>query len=138
MGRKLRLRRRRRDPRGSRERALGAGLAWARVGIGAAVWLAPRGSMRVLGFDPDSAEVIVLARMAGTRDLALGAVAVSTHRDPEAAAATVGLNAAVDAADAVAFAIALVRRQGIDRAALLGTTSAAVAAATGAWLARHA
>lgn len=94
--------------------------------------------MRILGFDPANAQVIALARLAGTRDLALGVVAVSTHRDPQAAASVAGLNGAVDALDALVFAIALTRRQGIDRAALLGTTSAAAAAAAGAWLARSA
>jgi hypothetical protein len=119
------------------ERAVGAGLAWARVAVGAAVWVAPRTSMRALGFDPTNPQVMSLARLAGTRDLALGAVAVSTHRDPDAARAVAGVNAAVDAFDALAFAIALVRRQGIDRAALFGTASAAAAATTGAWLARR-
>jgi hypothetical protein len=126
-----------RDPRGPLERAVGAGLAWARVGIGAAAWLAPRGSMRLLGFDPANAQVMSLARLAGTRDLALGAVAVSTHRDPGTAATVAGLNAAVDALDAVAFLIALLRRQGIDRASSLGAGGAAAAALTGAWLARR-
>jgi hypothetical protein len=92
--------------------------------------------MRVLGFNPADPQVITLARLAATRDLALGAVAVSTHRDAGAAATVAGLNAAVDALDAAAFAIALARRQGIDRAALLGTTSAATAAAVGVWLAK--
>jgi hypothetical protein len=134
----LRRRRHRRDPRSRLERAVGAGLAWARVGVGAAAWLAPRSSMRLLGFDPANPQVMALARLAGTRDLALGAVAVSTHRDPHAAATVAGLNAGVDALDALAFLIALVRRQGIDRSALLGSGSATVAAATGAWLARRA
>jgi hypothetical protein len=130
--------RRRRDPRTALQRTVGGGLAWTRVGVGVAVWLAPRTSMRVLGFDPANPQVMALARLAGTRDLALGVVAVSTHRDPGAAAIVAGLNAAVDALDAVAFAIAFVRRQGIDRAALLGTTSAATATAIGVWLSRRA
>jgi hypothetical protein len=94
--------------------------------------------MRALGFDHENPQVISLARLAGTRDIALGALAVSTHRDPGAAATVAGLNAGVDALDAAAFLIALLRREGIDHAALLGASSAATAAAMGARLSRRA
>ena len=110
---------------------LAALLAYARIGIGASVWLAPRGSMRALGFDPENPQVMALARLAGTRDLTLGAGAAATLGDPQAAATMLRANAAVDALDSVAFAIALARRRGIDRAALIGTLSAAAAAGLG-------
>ncbi|HEX2129745.1 MAG TPA: hypothetical protein VHF58_11065 [Solirubrobacterales bacterium] len=110
-------------------RPLAAALAFGRIGIGLSVWAIPRGSMRVLGFDPDNPEVMALARLAGTRDLALGAGAAATLDDPAAAATMLRVNAAVDAGDALAFGIALLRRRGIDRAALVGTATAAGAAA---------
>lgn len=91
--------------------------------------------MRVLGFDPDNPEVMVLARLAGTRDLVLGAGAAATVGDPGTAATMLRVNSAVDALDALAFGIALAHRRGIDRAALIGTASAAGAAVLGAVLA---
>jgi hypothetical protein len=110
-------------------------IAFARMGIGASVWAAPRASMDALGFDPDNPQVMALARLAGTRDLALGAAAAACAGDPQAAATMARLNAGVDALDAAAFGVALVRRRGIDRAALLGAATAAAAAAIGLGLA---
>jgi len=118
-------------------RTLATLIAWTRVGIGASVWVAPRASMRGLGFDPDNPQVMALARLAGTRDLALGAGAVATLDDPRAQATMLRANAVVDALDAAAFGIALVRRRGIDRAAVMGTASAAAASVVGMLLARH-
>lgn len=118
-------------------RRLAALLAYARIGVGASVWAAPRGSMRALGFDPDNPQVMALARLAGTRDLALGAGAAATASDAHAASTMLRVNAAVDALDSLAFAIALVRRRGIDRAAAMGTLSAAAAATAGLVLARR-
>ena len=119
------------------ERALIAGMGAARFGIGASVWIAPRAAMRVLGFEPDNGQVLALARLGGTRDLALGAIAIATRADPTTATAVARVNASVDGFDALAFAIALVRREGIDRAAVMGASSASIAAAIGAWLGRH-
>ena len=110
-------------------------LGAARIGIGASVWAAPGPSVRALGFDPDNPQVMSLARLAGTRDLVLGGAAVACADDGPAAATMTRLNAAVDALDALAFGIALVRRQGIDRAGLVGSLSAAAAAAFGLALA---
>jgi hypothetical protein len=113
-------------------RRLAALLAYARIGIGASVWAAPRASMHALGFDPRNPQVMALARLAGTRDLALGGAGAVCAADPVAAATITRLNAAVDALDSLAFGIALVRRRGIDRAALIGTLSAGAAAGLGA------
>lgn len=114
------------------------GLGLARLAIGAGLWLAPRQAMAALGFDAGNPQALALARLAGTRDLALGALAVVTADDSEQATKVLALNAAVDAGDALTFAIPLVRRDGIDRAALAGTASAAAATILGAWLATRA
>jgi hypothetical protein len=104
------------------------------MAIGAGLWLAPRLSMRVLGFDPDNPETLTVSRLAGGRDLAMGAVAFAAASDPERAAATVRVNAAVDAGDAIAF-LALGRRNGPGAAAVLGTLTATAATGAGLWLA---
>ncbi len=105
------------------------------MAIGLGIWLAPRHAMAALGFDGDNPQVLALARLAGTRDLALGTVAVASADDPELAPKILALNAAVDAGDAVTFAIPLMRREGIDRAALGGVISATAASVLGVWLA---
>ncbi len=114
---------------------LAPALAAARLSIGAGIWLAPGLSMRALGFDPANAQVRALARLAGTRDLALGGLAAASAGDRAMARKVIGLNAIVDAGDALAFGIALRRREGINQAAIGGALSATAAALIGAWLA---
>jgi hypothetical protein len=117
--------------------AIAAALGATRIALGAGIWLAPDLAMRVLGFDPRNAESRALGRLAGTRDAILGVLAVGSLDEPRAARAMALANAWVDAGDAAAFGLALVRREGIDRAALMGATSATAASATGFWLARR-
>jgi hypothetical protein len=100
-------------------------LGLGRVAIGISVWAAPRRAVGALGFDSDSAQVIALAR------LAVGGAAAACAHDALAAATITRLNAGVDALDALAFGVALIRRRGIDRAGLIGTASAAAGAVTG-------
>ena len=119
------------EPRSERLAPL---LAAVRMGIGAGIWLAPEASMKALGFDTANAQVRALARLAGTRDLALGGLAALSAGDRESARRMFAVNALVDAGDALAFGIAVKRREGIDRAAVGGAVSAAAAAAVGAWL----
>jgi hypothetical protein len=114
---------------------LARGLGLARMAIGAGLWLAPRQAMATLGFDAGNPQAMTLARLAGTRDLALGAVAVATADDREKASKVLRLNAVVDAGDALTFAIPLVRRESLDRAGLGGVASATAATALGLWLA---
>lgn len=126
----------RRDPAADRlTRLLAVGLAGGRLAIGTGIWLTPGPALRGLGFDPGQAPVRALGRLAGTRDLATGALAIATLGDAAAMRRVALANAAIDAGDALTFAIALVRRDGIDRAAVGGALSAATAAAAGAVLA---
>lgn len=113
------------------------GLAAGRLVIGAGIWLAPRRALTALGFDPEMAEVRTLGRLAASRDLAAGGVALAAIGDRDATRSTVLVNAAVDAGDALAFAIALVRREGSDRAALGGLLSAGLASTAAVLLARR-
>lgn len=109
-------------------------LASGRLAIGTGIWLAPATSLKLLGFGPPDATALTLARMAGARDLILGAWQASALDDRRRLyRATLGV-AAADAADAIAFAV-LARRGGTGRAAALGLSAAAPATALGAWLA---
>ena len=117
------------------KRQLALGLAAGRVLLGAGIWLAHKPAMKALGFDGSTGEARALARLAGTRDLAMGALALSSGDDPERLRAATRANALVDAGDALAFGIALVRRDGIDGAALRGVAAASAATVAGLWLA---
>ncbi len=109
-------------------------LGLARIVIGAGVWMAPREAMAALGFDAD-AETLALGRLVGTRDIALGALAVAMASDPQRGPVVARVNALTDAGDAAVFVGALVRREGIDRAAVMGALGAAAATGLGLWLA---
>jgi hypothetical protein len=117
------------------ERAAALGLAAGRLAIGIGIWAAPRLAARALGFGLADGEARALARLAGTRDIALGALALEAAADPARRRRTALLNALVDAGDALTFAAALIARDGIDRAALVGVAAAGTATAAGVWVA---
>ena len=111
-------------------RSIGAG----RVAIGLTAVLATGPALRLLGFREPSAETRALARMAGGRDIALGVLTLAAA-DRESLRAAALLGAAVDAVDALSFVSPLLRREGIDQAALLGSSTASAATAIGIWAA---
>jgi uncharacterized protein DUF4267 len=113
------------------------GLGLARVAFGAGALLTTRTALGLLGFTraADAPETRAVARLAGTRDVALGSFTLAALEDRRALRAVTLANACVDAADAITFAVPLAGRQGIDRAALLGASSATAASVAGFWLA---
>jgi len=117
----------------SPERELALALGALRIAVGGALIATPTG-LRFLGLDRGPGPR-ALARLAGNRDIALGALAVAATHDRRLLRRVTLVNACVDAGDAVTFAIPLARRQGLDRAALLGVTSALGASLSGRWLA---
>lgn len=106
-----------------------------RIAIGVGAALLTRPALRALGFaEPDGATV-VLARLAGGRDIALGLHGLSVRDDPAELRRSVLLGVAVDAGDAAAFAAALARRDGIDRTAVTNVPIAGAAVVAGIWVA---
>lgn len=106
-----------------------------RIVIGLAPFVAAGPSSRLLGFpaEHDNPTTRIMARMFGVRDMGLGVLAFYAARHPETAAFLFLFNAAMDAGDLVSISLPLVRRAGIDRAAL---TSALFAFTGGAaWIA---
>ncbi len=102
--------------------------------IGAGLWLVPRPSHRALGFrDPDE-RMVAISRIAATRDLALGAWQLASLSDRDSLRRALATVAAVDAGDALTFALAL-RGDTTREAGLRGLPAAAGAALAGAWLA---
>ena len=128
--------RRRRAPEAG-VRAIAVGLGGVRAALGLAALAATAPALRLLGFDAEDGQARALTRLAGSRDLALGALALVALEDPGALRAITLANAGVDAADAGTFLIALIRRDGVDRAAVLGAGSATAASALGFLLAER-
>jgi hypothetical protein len=116
------------------ERALAVNLGVGRVAIGLGLWLAPRLSARALGFDEADAATLVVARIAATRDLVLGAWQLSSLDDREQLAKASLAAAVCDGGDTIAFALAL-RDPATRTAGIRGVALAAAATLAGAWLA---
>jgi hypothetical protein len=95
-------------------------MSLGRIALGVAPFLAAGPSARLLGFPAghDTPTTRLMARFFGVRDIGLGVLALWALRNPEALPFALAFNAAMDAGDLVAAAIPLVRRQGIDRAAI--------------------
>ena len=111
--------------------AMGVG----RVLLGLAPFVAAELSTRLLGFPPehDNPTSRLMARFFGVRDVGLGVLIFHGLAHTEQLPFLLLFNALTDFGDLFAIAIPLVRRQGIDRAAL---GSAAFALPAGlAWLA---
>jgi hypothetical protein len=120
------------DPLG---RAGALAIAAGRIGVGVAALSATRPALRALGLGTADGTV-VLARMAGIRDLVLGVHALSVRDDARALAQGSALAALADAGDLAAFA-ALSRSRGVDRTVLMNGAAAAFAAVAGAYVSRR-
>jgi hypothetical protein len=112
-----------------------AAIAAGRIAIGVGATVLTRPALRALGFPEAGGATVALARLAGGRDIVLGLHGLSVRDDPAELRRSVLLGAAVDAGDAAAFAAALVRREGIDRTAMINLPIAVAAVAAGIWTA---
>jgi hypothetical protein len=125
---------RRSRPPNALARDAAIGIATARIAIGLGALLATRRAIRGLGFSPHG-EIQALARMAGARDIALGALTLAAAPDRDGLRLASLACAAVDAADAASFAAGAARGEGVERAAMLGIPSAVAATVAGLWIA---
>lgn len=107
-------------------------LAAGRLAVGTGAFFATRPALRALGFGETDAAGNALAKVLGARDLAVGALAVASREDRAALRAVTLAGAALDAADTVAFALAL-RDPRLRRAGVGGVLSAGAAAGAGLW-----
>src|SRR5688572_3578168 len=103
------------------------------MAIGVGFWVAPELIRRVLGFDELDDEGLAISRIAGTRDLILGAWQASAVGDREKLRTATIAVAACDAGDTLAFAA--LARSGRTGAGLRGAAAALPATLAGAWLA---
>lgn len=97
-----------------------SGMGLARIALGLAPFVAAGPSARLLGFPAshDTATARLMGRFFGVRDIGLGVLAFYALRHPEAAPFLFLFNAFMDLGDLLSIAIPLVRREGIDRAAV--------------------
>ena len=117
------------DPRA---RQLALALGGARVALGVGVLFATRPTLKALLFGETDGVGRAMAKLAGGRDLALGALTLAARDDREALRTLTLAAAVLDAADAVSFGLAA--RDGETRlAGLGGVLSGGVAAVAGAW-----
>lgn len=115
--------------------------ASARASIGLASILVPGVAAKAAGYpaEHDTPSARVLAGLFGVRELLLAWLVVDAVRSPDGPAPSVfALQAVVDAADVAVQSLPLLRREGIDRAALGGIALAAGSAMNWASMARQA
>jgi hypothetical protein len=97
-----------------------AGMGLGRIALGLAPFVAAKQSSRMLGFPAshDNATARLMGRFFGVRDIGLGVLAFYAIAHPEVAPFLFLFNAAMDFGDLFAITIPLIKRQGIDRAAI--------------------
>jgi hypothetical protein len=105
-----------------------SGMGLGRIALGVAPFLAAGSSARMLGFPAshDNATSRLMGRLFGVRDIGLGVLAFYAVRHPETLGFIMLFQAAMDLGDLFAISIPLIRRQGIDRAALASALFATI------------
>jgi hypothetical protein len=111
--------------------AMGAG----RILIGVGLAASPEIAMRLLGFPRYQPETLVVSRIAGARDVVMGAATLLSLGDRDRLARVSLANASADAADSATFAAALAAGGELRGAALRGLAAAVPATIVGAWIA---
>jgi hypothetical protein len=106
-----------------------------RVAFGMAMLTAPERALQVMGFTETGPATVAVTRLAGIRDLVLGAVTLSALSDRDRLLNATVANATADAGDAVAFALALRTRE--RRAGSFGLAAALPATVGGLWVTRR-
>lgn len=101
-------------------RVIVSAMGLARIALGVAPFVAAAPSARLLGFPAahDTPTARLMARFFGVRDIGLGVLAFYALAHPETAPFLFAFNMFMDLGDLLAIAIPLVKREGIDRAAV--------------------
>lgn len=122
-------RRRKIDPRARR---IALQIGGSRVAVGAGTLLATRPALRALGFQHPETTGVALARLAGGRDVALGALTLAAREDPRRLRTLLLASSACDVADAVGLGLSAGHPE-TRRAGIVGIVSGGAAAAAGFW-----
>jgi hypothetical protein len=115
-------------------RLISFGSAAGRLAIGLGLMIAPRRALTALGFSEAGEATIVIAQVAGVRDVVLAASTLISLDDSERLRAASLANAVADAGDALSFLLSL-RRGGPRSACLRGMSAAVPASLSSLWVA---
>lgn len=116
-------------------------MAAGRAGIGVMSIATPSLSAKIVGYPAahDNPTARMMARLFGVRELLLAYLVIDAVRGPDGPSPSVfAVQAAVDASDIIVQSWPLIKREGLDRAAVGGVALAGVAALAWARLAREA
>lgn len=117
-------------------RQIAVQIGGSRVLIGVAALLFTRPALRLLGFDDPERTGMALAKLAGGRDVAIGALTLAARDDAERLRTLLLVSSACDVADAVGLGIST-RYPETRKAGLGGIVSGSAAAIAGFWAARR-
>jgi hypothetical protein len=123
------FRRRRMDPKA---RQVAVQIGGSRVAIGVAALFATRSALKLLGFGNPEATGLALAKLAGGRDIALGALTLAARDDAQRLRTLLLVSSACDVADAVGLGVSA-RYPETRRAGIGGIVSGSAAAIAGFW-----
>jgi hypothetical protein len=112
------------------------GTAGGRIAIGVGALLATRPALKVLGFEASDTSALALARLAGSRDIALGLLTIAARDDRARLREVTAIATGIDLGDTLCFGIAG-RDPAAGRAAVQGILTAGAATAIGAWAVRR-
>lgn len=104
----------------------------SRVAIGLGALFATRPALRLLGFGEPEATGVALARLAGGRDIALGALTLAARDDAQRLRTMLLVSSACDLADAAGLGLSA-RHPETRRAGIGGIASGGAAATAGLW-----
>jgi hypothetical protein len=122
----------RRDKTDQLARQVALRIGAGRVALGIATVFATKPALKGLGFNRPEATGIALARLAGGRDIALGALTLAARDDTPALRALTLVASACDAADAVALGRSVGDPE-TRQAGITGIASGVAAALAGLW-----
>ena len=114
-------------------RRVAIGIAAGRITLGFGALMTTGPALRVLGFPGTDTTGHALARLAGGRDLALGALTLAARDHTAALRAFVLAGASLDAADALTLGLAGQKDSELRLAGIGGFVSGGSAALAGAW-----
>jgi hypothetical protein len=114
-------------------RAWSLASAGARIAIGLGMLATPEPALRALGFKEVTPATLALGRVAGARDLVLGAATLAAFGDRDRLRTATLANAVADGGDTLAFGLAIGSSERI--AGLRGIAAALPAAIAGGWIA---
>ncbi|MGN6588279.1 MAG: DUF4267 domain-containing protein [Solirubrobacterales bacterium] len=116
----------------SKARQVALQIGGSRIAIGMGALAATRPALRLLGFGEPEATGTALARLAGGRDIALGALTVAARDDAERLRTLLLVSTACDVADAVGLGFSTAHPE-TRRAGIGGMVSGSAAALAGFW-----